>query len=146
MNQTTDRIVGVAAIGIAAFFIWRTTLIETPFISDPVGPKSFPVIVCVLLGLAGLGMILKPDPDPKWPQLAGFLEVAAGTLVFIAYAELLPVLGFVIATFFAGAYLAWRLGSSVLAAAIAGAAISLGIYVVFHLGLGLTLAVGPLGF
>ncbi|WP_445681001.1 tripartite tricarboxylate transporter TctB family protein [Radicibacter daui] len=144
--KITDRILGVIALGIAAFFIWRATLIEEPFISDPVGPRVFPIIICVLVGLTGLGLILKPDPEPQWPALATLLEIGAGTAVFVAYAELLPLLGFVIATVFAAGYLAWRLGATLPKAALAGLAISLGIFVVFHLALGLNLARGPLGF
>lgn len=144
--QITDRLLGMSGVAIAAFFIWRATLIEESFISDPVGPRVFPIIICVLLGLAGLGIILRPDPEPHWPAMPGLLEVLAGTVVFVAYAELLPVLGFVIATFLAGGFLAWRLGASPLRAVIAGVAISLGIYTVFNLVLGLTLATGPFGF
>jgi putative tricarboxylic transport membrane protein len=144
--KITDRVLGVSAVGIAAFFIWRATLIEEPFISDPVGPRVFPIIICVLVGLSGLGLILRPDPDPQWPGLPALLEIGAGTAVFVAYAELLPLLGFVIATIFAAGYLAWRLGAALRHAAVAGLAISLGIFAVFHLALGLTLARGPFGF
>lgn len=144
--QRTDRIVGGIAILVAIFFIWRTTLIEIPFISDPLGPKTFPVIICVVLALAGLGMILKPDAEPHWPKLSGFMEVGMGIAVLIAYTEFLPILGFIIATFFGAGILVWRLGASLAHAMIAGVGISLGIYAVFHLALGLPLAVGPFGF
>ena len=66
--------------------------------------------------------------------------------MMILYAELLPEVGFVIATFFAAAYLTWRLGSGLLASLATGLGTSLGIYVIFHLVLGLSLARGPLGF
>jgi len=42
--------------------------------------------------------------------------------------------------------LSWRLGSAPVWAAVSGVGISVGIYVVFHLVLGLSLAKGPLGF
>jgi putative tricarboxylic transport membrane protein len=64
----------------------------------------------------------------------------------VLYAYALPVIGFVIATALAAAFLSWRLGTPVLRAVVAGIAISVGIYVVFHLILGLSLAKGPLGF
>lgn len=144
--KLTDRFVGALGVGIAGFFIWRATLIEEPFISDPVGPKIFPIIICLLLGLASLALVLRPDPEPEWPRLSGILEVVGGLVVFLAYTELLPVLGFVIATIFGAGYLSWRLGARPVAAAIAGLAIALGIYVIFHLALGLNLARGPLGF
>ena len=58
----------------------------------------------------------------------------------------LPLAGFVIATAFAAAYLAWRLGSGPFEAVAVGIGTSVGIYVVFHLVLGLSLARGPWGF
>ena len=64
----------------------------------------------------------------------------------VAYAELLPEIGFVIATAIAAAFLSWRLGAGPIQAVIAGIAISAGIYVIFHLILGLSLARGPFGF
>lgn len=142
----TDRLAGIAALALAGFFGWRTTLIEEPFISDPLGPRAFPLLVCAVLGLAGLVMLLRPDPDPQWPALRSLMEVAAGVLIFLGYAELLPELGFVIATCLAASFLAWRLGASPLGSVIAGLGISLGIYATFHLVLGLSLAKGPFGF
>ena len=53
---------------------------------------------------------------------------------------------FVIATVFATAYLSWRLGTKPLNSLITGAATAIGIYVIFHMVLGLSLAKGPLGF
>jgi putative tricarboxylic transport membrane protein len=52
----------------------------------------------------------------------------------------------VIATVFATAYLSWRLGTKPLNSLVTGVATSAGIYLVFHLILGLSLAKGPLGF
>ena len=64
----------------------------------------------------------------------------------MAYAMALPAVGFVAATAVASAFLSWRLGTAPLPAVAAGVAIALGIYVVFHLILGLSLAEGPYGF
>ena len=64
----------------------------------------------------------------------------------IAYAMVLPRIGFVVATAVAAGLLGWRLGSGPVAAAVGGVAIAVGIYVVFHLILGLSLARGPWGF
>lgn len=144
--RISDRVLGLAGLLVAVFFIWQATLIEEPFISDPVGPKTFPIIICVVLALAGIALLLRPDPEPDWPALPKLLEVLAAAVVMIGYAELLPELGFVIATVFAAGFLAWRLGASPLQSVIAGLAISIGIYVVFHLILGLSLARGPFGF
>jgi putative tricarboxylic transport membrane protein len=142
----SDRILGVVCLALAAFLIWRATLIEPGFIVDPLGPKAFPIIIGGVLGLAGLYPLFRPDPAPSWPPLKGFLEIAIAVVVMIAYALLLPDVGFVIATAVAAGILAWRLGCSLIQAVIVGISISIGIYVIFHLVLGLSLARGPWGF
>jgi putative tricarboxylic transport membrane protein len=141
-----DRIFGGIGIALAAFFIWQATTIQESFIQDPVGPKTFPIIIGLLLGISSLVILLRPDPEPDWPVGGRLMEIGAAILVLLAYAYFLPDLGFVTATTFASAYLAWRLGAPPLHAIAAGIAIAVGIYVVFHLILGLSLARGPFGF
>ena len=142
----SDRIFGLASVLLAAFYLWQATLIETSFIVDPVGPKTFPVIIGVALGLSGLYPIFKPDPWPDWPAAGRLLEVLFAVVVMLTYALVLTEVGFVVSTAVAGAILSWRLGARPVAAAIAGTTISLGIYAAFHLVLSLPLARGPWGF
>ena len=141
----TDRIFGGLMVALAAFFIWAAFQIQLSFITDPLGPRAFPIVIGVVLGLTGLIVALRPDPEPDWPALPRILEIVAAAVVFFAYGQLLSVLGFLICTFVAGGYLSWRLGAPPLKAVAARAAISIGIYVVFHLILGLALARGPFG-
>ena len=142
----SDRIFGVFGLLLAIGFAFAALAIEESFLSDAVGPKAFPLIIAVVLGLSSIVIALRPDAAPEWPSLARLAEIAAAVVVMILYAELLPEIGFVIATFFAAAYLTWRLGSGLLASLATGLGTSLGIYVIFHLVLGLSLARGPLGF
>ncbi|WP_068108344.1 tripartite tricarboxylate transporter TctB family protein [Tropicimonas marinistellae] len=142
----SDRIFGVFGILLAIGFALSAMAIEESFLSDAVGPKAFPLIIAAILGLSSLFILLRPDEEPSWPSLGRFAEVAGAIVVMILYAEFLPVAGFVIATAVAAAYLSWRLGSSVLSALATGVGTSVGIYVVFHLILGLSLARGPFGF
>ncbi|MCB1497342.1 MAG: tripartite tricarboxylate transporter TctB family protein [Bauldia sp.] len=142
----SDRVFGVVCILLAAFFIWQATEIETGFIVDPLGPSAFPIIVGVVLGVGGIYPIVRPDPAPDWPAPARLLEIVFAVAVMIAYAMVLPRIGFVVATAVAAGLLGWRLGSGPVAAAVGGVAIAVGIYVVFHLILGLSLARGPWGF
>ena len=142
----TDRICGVVGLLLAIGFAMAALTIEESFLSDAVGPKAFPLIIATVLGLSSIAIALKPDASPKWPSLGRLVEILAAAVVMVLYAELLPVLGFIIATCFAAAYLTWRLGSGLIATVATGVGTSLGIYVVFHLVLGLSLARGPLGF
>ncbi|MCE0504810.1 MULTISPECIES: tripartite tricarboxylate transporter TctB family protein [unclassified Roseivivax] len=142
----SDRIFGVFGILLAFAYAMAALAIEESFLSDAVGPKAFPLILAAILGLSSLAIILKPDAEPRWPALGRLAEIAAAVIVMIAYAQLLPEAGFVIATAFAAGYLAWRLGSRPLEAVATGVGTSVGIYVIFHLVLGLSLARGPWGF
>lgn len=142
----SDRILGAVGLILGVAFIWGATLIETGFIVDALGPKSFPVIIGSVLVLGSGYLLVRPDPEPAWPALSGVLEILGAIVVLVGYALALEPVGFVISTAVAAALLSWRLGSTPLGGAIAGIGISLGIYVIFHLVLGLSLARGPLGF
>ncbi|MEP3429888.1 MAG: tripartite tricarboxylate transporter TctB family protein [Roseibium sp.] len=142
----SDRIFGVVGLVLAIGYAWAALIIEESFLSDAVGPKAFPLIIAGVLALSSLAIIAKPDKAPDWPPLGRLMEVAMAVLVMILYAIMLPELGFVFATALAATYLTWRLGSTPVSSVIAGSLTSVGIYVIFHLVLGLSLAKGPLGF
>lgn len=142
----SDRILGAVCLGLGVALIWGATLIQTGFIVDPLGPKSFPTIIGGVLILAALVVLLKPDAEPAWPRLARALEIVGATVVLVGYALALEPLGFVLSTAVAASLLSWRLGGTPLGAVLSGCGISLGIYTVFHLILGLSLARGPWGF
>ncbi len=142
----SDRIFGGIGLALALFFIWQATRIELSFISDPVGPAKFPIIIGVLMGLSSLFILLKPDSAPEWPAAGRLVEIAISVGVMVAYAILLPDAGFVLATAVAASFLTWRLGTTPLWSLVVGALTSAGIYLVFHMVLGLSLAKGPWGF
>jgi len=141
----SDRIFGCIGLALAALFIWRATLIEETFMSDPVGPKTFPIILAVMLAVASLASIIKPDAEPKWPPARNLFEIAVSVAVMVAYAMFLPDLGFLIATALATAFLTWRLGTKPIQSVIAGVCTSVGIWAVFGQIFGLSLAKGFLG-
>ena len=142
----SDRIFGMFGLVLAAFYLWATSIIPDSFMIDVVGPRVFPYIVGAVLAICSLYILLRPDAEPDWPNLMNFIEILFATAVMFLYGWVLPKVGFVTATVFATAYLTWRLGSKPLSSLVTGVATSAGIYVVFHLILGLSLAKGPLGF
>ena len=142
----SDRIFGVFGLALAAFYLWATSIIPDSFMVDVIGPRAFPYIVGTVLAICSLYFLLRPDEEPQWPLLVNFIEILFATAVMFLYAWALKRVGFVIATVFAAAYLSWRLGTKPLGALITGVATAVGIYVVFYLILGLSLAKGPLGF
>lgn len=142
----SDRVMGGVGLALSIFYIWAATIIPESFMSDVVGPKTFPYIVGLILGTCSVYFVLRPDPEPLWPNLNRLAEIFFAILVMLAYAWVLPKAGFLIATAVATTYLTWRLGSRPLGSVITGVLTSVGIYVVFRLILGLSLAKGPLGF
>ena len=142
----SDRIFGGFGLALAIFYVWAASIIEDSFMVDVVGPRAFPYIVGSIVGLCSLYFIFRPDDEPDWPHIRAFTEIVFAVAVMLLYGWMLPEIGFLIATVFATAYLAWRLGTAPLWALVNGVATSVGIYVVFHLILGLSLAKGPLGF
>lgn len=142
----TDRLFGLAALLLAGLMTWGASVIEESFIQDPLGPKAFPWVIAVVLAITGLFMIVKPDDDPDWPTRQKFLRIIWSVVAMVLYAELLPIVGFVVTTAAVAAFLAWQLGATLRQAALGGALISGGIYGIFHMVLGLSLARGPLGF
>ena len=144
--RRSDRILAAVCLALGAAYIWSASEIETGFIVDPLGPKTFPIIIGCLLVIASAVVLLRPDPEPEWPVGGRALEIVGAVGVLIGYALALELVGFVIATAIAAALLSWRLGSPPVWAAVTGIGISVGIFAVFHLALGLSLAKGPLGF
>jgi putative tricarboxylic transport membrane protein len=142
----SDRIFGLFGLALAAFYLWATSIIPDSFMTDVIGPRAFPYIIGTVLAICSLYFLLRPDAEPDWPILVNLIEILFATAVMFLYAWSLSKVGFAIATVFATAYLSWRLGTRPLNALITGVATSAGIYVVFRLILGLSLAKGPLGF
>ena len=142
----SDRIFGLFGLALAAFYLWSTSIIPDSFMIDVVGPRAFPYIVGTVLAICSLYFLLRPDEEPEWPVLINLIEILFATAVMFLYAWALSRVGFVIATVFATAYLSWRLGTKPVNALVTGIGTAVGIYVIFKLILGLSLAKGPLGF
>jgi putative tricarboxylic transport membrane protein len=142
----SDRIFGGFVLALSLLMTWGTTLIQESFIQDPLGPKVFPLVIAGVMAITAVYMLLKPDAEPHWPAMPKLIELIITVGVLAAYAQFLPLIGFVFATTLASAYLSWRLNATVKESLISGALISVGLYAVFHWVLGLGLAKGPFGF
>jgi len=141
-----DRVFGIFTLLISIFYIFSAYIVEESFISDHIGPKTYPYIVSFFLISSSLFLIFKPDTKPKWPKLGKIIEILMTALILIMYAIFLPVIGFVFSTFLASSFISWRLGAKLSSAFTAGLIISITIFILFRKILGLSLATGPLGF
>jgi putative tricarboxylic transport membrane protein len=123
-----------------------------------IGPAAVPTAVGILLGIVGLLMATRawwtlrraapgPGSDPALPNRAQVIRLGAMVGVLIAYAVLLPVLGYVVcaALLFTGA--AVLLGAPRPLAVFAyGWTLAIVVFLVFDRLIGLALPVGPWGF
>jgi putative tricarboxylic transport membrane protein len=145
-TKRSDRVFGAGVILAAALMAWGSGQIQDSFIQDPLGPKAFPWLIATVMALAGGYMMWRPDASPRWPGARKTLELLLTVGVMVAYAQFLPNLGFVLSTSLVASFLSWRLGSTARQAVVAGIALAVGIQLVFHGVLGLSLARGPWGF
>ncbi|MGV8952344.1 MAG: tripartite tricarboxylate transporter TctB family protein [Cypionkella sp.] len=146
MKHSSDRLLGIAGLVLSGLLVWGAFLIKESFIQDPLGPRAFPIVIAIVITAASAAMLWRPDDEPVWPALPRLLEIGVAVVALIAYAQFLPIVGFVLTTAVCGGFLSWRLGTPPLKAVVAGLVISGGIFLVFRIILGLSLARGPWGF
>lgn len=140
----SDRILGLVVLVAGLSYAYVSTHIQTSFLTDPVGPKTFPIILGVTAALCGLLIALKPDtPGPTWPTPTTWLSLAVATGVLIGYAYSLKPLGFLIPTAIAAGILSFQIRPKAVYAAATGIGLAIGLYVIFRFLLGLSLAAVP---
>lgn len=141
--MASDRIFGLIVLFVALAYIASATQIQTSFLTDPVGPKSFPIMVGAVAAICALVILLRPDPSPEWPAAGRFVALGVAVIVMIAYAYTLKPLGFIIPTFVAAGILSYQLSPRPLPAILTGAGLSVGLFILFKYLLGLGLIAFP---
>lgn len=135
----SDRVFGLVVIIGALAYIAGAFQIQTSFMSDPVGSKTFPILLGVVAILCGLVMLLRPDPQVDWPDLATLGHIGIAVLVMVAYAYTLKPYGFLGPTAVCAAVLSYQIRPRAVPAILTGLGLSLGLFVIFKYVLGLGL-------
>lgn len=144
--MASDRVFGLVTLCVALAFIASAFQIQTSFLTDPVGPKSFPILIGSVAAICSLVMILRPDPEPGWPGLRTFAALGIAVAVLVVYAYALKPLGFIIPTLIATSILSFQIHPRPLPALLSGAGLSVGLFVLFKFVLGLGLFAFPSGW
>jgi len=141
-SHITDRVTGVLLLVFSAWYVYMATTFKVTFMADPVGPKAFPIMLGILLGLLSFYLIFKPDPNPTWPAPDAWLRIGLITLSFIGYAYLMVPLGFIVATTLEMFTLSLIFKGPLLKAALGALVFSLFLYGLFDYLLDLSLPYG----
>lgn len=141
--MTSDRILGlVVVIGALAFFAGALQ-IQTSFLSDPLGPRVFPLMIAVAALLCGLTILWRPDAEPDWPARRNWLGMGIALVVLVGYAYTIVPGGFLISTALAAAAISYLITPRLGPALLTGAGLSALLFAVFKYGLGLGLVALP---
>lgn len=143
--MASDRIFGLVALMVALAYIASATQIQTSFLSDPIGPKAFPILVGAVAALCSLVLIVRPDPDPDWPDTRTWGSLLIAVIVLVGYAFALKPMGFLLPTAITAAILSYQISPRAVPAALSGLGLSVGLFVLFKFALGLSLVPFPKG-
>ena len=135
----SDRIFGLIFTLLALALFASAMQLESPFFADPVGPKTFPILIAAAAAICALVMILFPDQEPNWPNFATMKKLALALIVLIFYALTLKPLGFLIPTAIASAILSFQISPKFGSSVATGFCLSAGLFFFFKFGLGLSL-------
>ncbi len=144
--MNSDRLFGVVVILGALAYAAGALQIQTSFMSDPVGSKTFPLILATVAALCGLVMIVKPDADPEWPSVSTLGSLLISVAVMVGYAYTIKPLGFMIPTAICAAILSFQISPRTVPAVVTGIGLSIGLFLVFKYALGLGLQPFPKGW
>ncbi len=139
----SDRLFAGLAALVALAYIVGATGIQASFLSDPVGPKTFPYLIGGAALLACLVIIARPTAAPTWPNGITLLKLLSALVMLVAYTYALKPLGFVLPTAIAAGYLSYLIGGHPGRSALTGVGLAVGLFLVFRYLLGLGLVGWP---
>lgn len=113
-----DRLLAAGLLGAAALVVWMALALDVPFAADPVGPRAFPIAVALVLAAAA-GLIAW-RPAARWERAERVLPGIAVTAAMVAYALVMPMIGFLAATVLLCAVIARAFDARPLAALVVG--------------------------
>lgn len=142
--MSVRRVTGLVLLVAGAATAMEATTFDVAFLTDPVGPKALPYLVAAMLGVAGLVALLRPEAEPSLPEAPAVARMSGAVVAFLAYAAALPFLGFFTATTLVVTALSLLYRGPLVGSAVAAAALSGGLWLLFVRVLSLPLPVGEL--
>ena len=95
-----DRLVGATLLLAGVATAVEASTFNVAFLTDPVGPKALPFVVTATLGAAGLSILVRPRGSVALPPRSAAARMTWAALAFLAYATVMPWIGFFLSTVF----------------------------------------------
>jgi putative tricarboxylic transport membrane protein len=144
--MTSDRILGAVCVAAAVAMGVAAQGYAAQISYEPVGPRAFPMLLSVLIGLAGLWLVIRPS-DHSAAVVAARLQMLIATVVAtLIYASLFQWLGFTLATALMAVPVGMAFGGNWRQSLIGGIGLGLGFFLLFDKLLDVVLPTGLLAF
>lgn len=149
-----DRILGALCVLLASAMAWAAHGYAAEISYEPVGPRAFPTLLAVVLGLAGTWLVVRPA-RLAGPARAEAADASSGALgmalaltvvTMLVYALLFQWLGFVLATSLMTVPVGRSFGGRPLSLLATGLGLGLGMYLMFDKLFDVVLPTGLLSF
>ena len=137
-----DRWLGAGFIALGAWAFWVAWGLQVPFAADPLGPTPFPATVALVVGLCGLGMLVRPVHG--FPRMERAWTPPLMVVAMVGYALLMVPLGFMPATALMATAVALLFRARPIFAALVGIITAVSLWLLFDKLLDLPLPKGIL--
>lgn len=144
--MTSDRILGAVCLAAAVAMGVAAQGYAAQISYEPVGPRAFPMLLAVLIGLAGVWLLIRPSSHSAQVAAGRLPAVVACVVAILIYALLFQWLGFTAATALMTVPVGMAFGGSWRQSLVGGIGLGLGFYILFDKLLDVVLPTGLLSF
>ncbi|RJF92524.1 tripartite tricarboxylate transporter TctB family protein [Noviherbaspirillum saxi] len=127
----SDRILGIMAMLVGGAMGLAAWDYAAPVEYEPVGPRAFPLLLTVLMTGCGAWLAARPGPAASFGRGSYLPKVTWCVAAILIYALLFQLLGFMLATFVMTLPVGRVFGGSWRQCALAGAGMSVVLYLLF---------------
>ncbi|WP_137919342.1 tripartite tricarboxylate transporter TctB family protein [Hydrogenophaga sp. 2FB] len=140
----SDRALGAACVVASVAMAAVARNYTAAFSYEPLGPRAFPLLLAVGLGLSGLWLVLRPTLGAQTFNGVPWMPTLWCAGAIMAYAALFQAVGFVLATALMTVPVGMAFGGTWRKTLAGGAALGLVLFLLFDKVLDVVLPVGPL--
>jgi putative tricarboxylic transport membrane protein len=140
----SDRTLGAVCVVVAGAMAWAATGYNPPISYEPVGPKSFPILLAALMAVAGAWLLVKPSLTVASWTGTPWRPIAICGASVLAYSLMFEWFGFPIATTLMSVPIGIAFGGSWKKTLLAGLVLGFSCYLLFDKVLDVVLPTGLL--